>query len=171
MAAKSRTNLRTPTDLDPAKVKPIAEAVNSLVADAFTLYMKTKNFHWHMSGPHFRDYHLMLDEQSDQIFASIDPLAERVRKLGERTLTSIASIARKAKLKDNDHAEVDPADMLVELMEDNKAMARSMRDAHKLCDDAEDSGTASLLEVFIDETERRTWFLFEASQAADGTGH
>jgi starvation-inducible DNA-binding protein len=171
MPSKSRTNLRTPTDLDPGKVKAIAQALNGLVADAFTLYVKTKNFHWHMSGPHFRDYHLMLDEQSDQIFASIDPLAERVRKLGERTLTSIAAISRTAKLKDNEEAAVDPADMLIELMEDNKAMARSMRDAHKLSDDAEDSGTAGLLETFIDETERRTWFLFEASQAADASGH
>ena len=171
MAGKSKTNLRTPTDLDPAKVKPIAEALNGLVADAFTLYVKTKNFHWHMSGPHFRDYHLMLDEQSEQIFASIDPLAERVRKLGERTLTSIAAISRKAKLKDDDRAEVDPADMLVELMDDNKAMAHSMRDAHKLCDDAEDSGTAGLLETFIDETERRTWFLFESSQRGMTGGH
>ncbi len=173
MASKSqqRPNLRTPTDLDPSKIKPIAEALNGLVADGFTLYVKTKNFHWHMSGPHFRDYHLMLDEQADQIFASIDPLAERVRKLGAKTQTSIASIARTAKLRDNESSEVDPQDMLNELMEDNKAMARSMRDAHKLCDDAEDSGTAGLLETFIDETERRTWFLFEASQAADQTGH
>jgi starvation-inducible DNA-binding protein len=171
MATKSRTNLRTPTDLDPGKVKPIAEALNGLVADAFTLYVKTKNFHWHMSGPHFRDYHLMLDEQSDAIFASIDPLAERVRKLGAKTLTSIGAISRNAKLKDDDRAEVDPYEMLNELMEDNKAMARSMRDAHKLCDDAEDVATASLLEVYIDETERRTWFLFEASQAADESGH
>jgi starvation-inducible DNA-binding protein len=173
MATRSqqKTNLRTPTDLDPGKVKAIAEALNGLVADGFTLYVKTKNFHWHMSGPHFRDYHLMLDDQGEQIFASIDPLAERVRKLGQRTLTSIAAIARTAKLHDNDNAEVDPADMLIELMEDNKAMAHSMREAHKLCDEAEDSGTAGLLETFIDETERRTWFLFEASRAADQTGH
>jgi starvation-inducible DNA-binding protein len=168
---QQKTNLRTPTDLDPGKVKEIAEALNGLVADGFTLYVKTKNFHWHMSGPHFRDYHLMLDEQGDQIFASIDPLAERVRKLGAKTLTSIASIARHAKLKDNDNADVDPREMLLELVDDNKAMARSMRDAHKLCDDAEDSGTAGLLETFIDETERRTWFLFEAAQAADQSGH
>ena len=173
MASRShqKTNLRTPTDLDPGKLKDIATALNGLVADGFTLYVKTKNFHWHMNGPHFRDYHLMLDEQGDQIFASIDPLAERVRKLGAKTITSIAAIARSASLKDNESAEVDPADMLIELMEDNKAMAHAMREAHKLCDDAEDSGTAGLLETFIDETERRTWFLFEASQAADSSGH
>lgn len=166
-----KTNLRTPTDLDPGAVEAIAKALNGLVADGFTLYVKTKNFHWHMSGPHFRDYHLMLDEQSEQIFASIDPLAERVRKLGARTLTSIRSIASHASLKDDDRSEVDPREMLAELMDDNKAMARAMRDAHKLCDDAEDSGTAGLLETFIDETERRTWFLFEASREADRTGH
>ena len=171
--AKSTTksNLRTPTDLDPAAVERIAKALNGLVADSFTLYVKTKNFHWHMSGPHFRDYHLMLDEQGEQIFASIDPLAERVRKLGARTLTSIGAIAGNASLKDNDRAEVDPREMLAELMEDNKAVARAMREAHKLCDDAEESGTAGLLETFIDETERRTWFLFEASREADATGH
>ena len=173
MAAKSnaKTNLRTPTDLDADAVKNIAEALNGLVADGFTLYVKTKNFHWHMTGPHFRDYHLMLDEQSDQIFATIDPLAERVRKLGQKTLTSIGAIAAKASLKDNDRADVDPLDMLNELVEDNKSMAKAMRAAHKICDDAEDSGTAGLLETFIDETERRTWFLFEASQTADATGH
>lgn len=171
MPAKSKTNLRTPTDLDPGAVEGIAKALNGLVADGFTLYVKTKNFHWHMSGPHFRDYHLLLDEQADQIFASIDPLAERVRKLGAKTLTSIASIARNASLKDNDNASVDPREMLAELVDDNKAMARAMREAHKLCDDAEDSGTAGLLETFIDEAERRTWFLFEASQGADSTGH
>ena len=173
MAAKSQTssNLRTPTDLDPKKTKAIAEALNKIIADSFSLYVKTKNFHWHMSGPHFRDYHLMLDDQGDAIFASIDPMAERVRKLGERTLTSIGSIAHQTRLKDNDSRYVDPADMLLELMEDNKACAASMREAHKICDDAEDSGSAGLLETFIDETERRTWFLFEAARAADPSGH
>ncbi len=166
-----KTNLRTPTDLDPKKTKAIADALNKLVADNFALYVKTKNFHWHMSGPHFRDYHLMLDDQGDAIFATIDPLAERVRKIGERTQTSIGSIGRSTRLTDNDADYVDPYDMLMELMEDNKACAKAMREAHKICDDAEDSGTAGLLETFIDETERRTWFLFEAARAADTSGH
>jgi starvation-inducible DNA-binding protein len=168
---KSESNLRTPTDLDPKQTKAIAEALNKLVADTFTLYVKTKNFHWHMSGPHFRDYHLMLDDQGEEIYATIDPLAERVRKLGRSTLTSIGSIAKLARLKDNDAEYVDPYDMLMELMEDNKATARAMREAHKLCDDAEDSGTSGLLETFIDLTEKRTWFLFEAARGADSSGH
>ena len=167
----AKTALRTPTDLDPQRVKAIAEALNRIVADSFALYVKTKNFHWHMSGPHFRDYHLMLDEQGEQIFASIDPLAERVRKLGQRTLTSVGDIGAKARIKDNDAEYVDPLEMLNELIDDNKACTAAMREAHKLCDDAEDSGTAGLLETFIDETERRVWFLFEASQAADTSGH
>jgi starvation-inducible DNA-binding protein len=166
-----KTNLRTPTDLDPKATKKIAEALNGLVADCFALYVKTKNFHWHMSGPHFRDYHLMLDDQSDAIFATIDPLAERVRKLGQKTLTSIGAIGKTTRLKDNDADYVDPREMLLELMEDNKACAHAMREAHKVADDAEDSGTAGLLETFIDETERRTWFLFEAARGADASGH
>jgi len=169
--ASVKSALRTPTDLDDKDVRAIAEALNKIVADTFTLYLKTKNFHWHMSGPHFRDYHLMLDEQGEQIYASIDPLAERVRKLGKRTLTSIGAIARSSRIKDNDAEFVDPLDMLNELIEDNKACAHAMREAHGLCDDAEDSGTAGLLETFIDETERRTWFLFEASRGADASGH
>ena len=167
----TNANLRTPTDLDPDDTKKIAGALNKLVADNFSLYLKTKNFHWHMSGPHFRDYHLLLDDQADAIFASIDPLAERVRKLGQRTLTSVGSVARETRLKDNDSDYVDPREMLLELMEDNKACAKAMRDAHALADDADDSGTAGLLETFIDETERRTWFLFEAARGADATGH
>jgi starvation-inducible DNA-binding protein len=163
--------LRTPTDLDPKQLKPIAEALNKIIADTFALYVKTKNFHWHMSGPNFRDYHLLLDEQGEDIYATIDPLAERVRKLGQTTLTSIGSIARLSRIKDNDADYVDPVDMLIELMEDNKACAKAMREAHKLCDDAEDSGTAGLLETFIDATEKRTWFLFESARAADATGH
>jgi starvation-inducible DNA-binding protein len=169
--AKAPTNLRTPTDLKPEDTKKIAIALNAIVADTFALYVKTKNFHWHMSGPHFRDYHLMLDDQGDAIFASIDPLAERVRKLGERTLTSIGSIGKTTRLKDNDAEFVDPREMLLELMEDNKACAKAMREAQSLADDAEDSGTAGLLETFIDETERRTWFLFEAARGADSSGH
>ena len=163
--------LRTPSDLDEKDAAAIADALNGIVADTFALYVKTKNFHWHMSGPHFRDYHLLLDDQADAIFASIDPLAERVRKLGKRTLTSIGAIGKATRLKDNDAEFVDPADMLNELMADNKACAHAMREAHGLCDDAEDSGTAGLLETFIDETERRVWFLFEASRGADATGH
>jgi starvation-inducible DNA-binding protein len=169
--ADAKTALRTPTDLDPKKTKAIAEALNAIIADTFALYVKTKNFHWHMSGPNFRDYHLLLDDQGESIYASIDPLAERVRKLGRQTLTSIGQINKLKRLKDNDAEYVDPVDMLVELMEDNKATAKSMREAHKICDDAEDSGTAGLLETFIDETEKRTWFLYECARAADSTGH
>ena len=142
-----------------------------MLADAFALYLKTKNFHWHMSGPHFRDYHLMLDEQSDQIFATTDPLVERIRKLGQRTIRSIGHIGELQTIKDNDAEFVGPLDMLRELMNDNKAMAASMRKAHELCDDQKDIATASLLEVYVDETERRTWFLFEASRQADPSGH
>jgi starvation-inducible DNA-binding protein len=163
--------LDTPTDLGGNASKAIAAEVNKLLADAFALYLKTKNFHWHMSGPHFRDYHLMLDEHSDQIFATTDPLAERVRKLGGRTLHSIGEIAKLQRVKDNDAEFVAPLDMLRELLADNKAMAASMRQAHEVCDEHKDVATASLLEVYIDETERRTWFLFEATRAADQTGH
>ena len=157
-------DLDTPTDMSPDAVKKISAALNVLLADAFALYMKTKNFHWHVSGRHFRDYHLMLDEHSDAIFATTDQLAERVRKLGGVTLRSIGQIAEHQTIKDNNEDYVPPREMLRELMEDNKHMAAAMRKAHKLCDDQEDSGTAGLLETFIDETERRTWFLFEASR-------
>ncbi|TDR94357.1 Dps family protein [Enterovirga rhinocerotis] len=170
-APRERTNLATPTDLDPKAVEAIAQALNGLVCDAFTLYVKTKNFHWHMSGPHFRDYHLLLDEQSDQIFATIDPLAERVRKLGARTVRSIGQIKRDASLTENEADFVGPLDMLSELVDDNKAMAKAMREAHALCDEHDDVASASLLENYIDETERRTWFLFEASRSSDRTGH
>ena len=149
----------------------IADALNRLVADAFALYVKTKNFHWHMSGPHFRDYHMMLDEQADQIFATIDPLAERVRKIGRSTLRSLGHIAKLANIADNDMADVKPLDMICELMDDNRATAAAMRKAHHICDKNQDSGTAGLLELYIDETERRTWFLFEASRYADPSGH
>ncbi|MCW6508578.1 Dps family protein [Lichenifustis flavocetrariae] len=163
--------LRTPNDLGDNATSAIAAEVNKLVADAFALYVKTKNFHWHMSGPHFRDYHLMLDEQSEQIFATTDPLAERVRKLGQKTLRSIGNINEITRVKNNDADFVSPLDMLKELCADNKAMAANMRKAHEICDDHKDVATASLLEVYIDETERRTWFLFEAIQGADPTGH
>jgi starvation-inducible DNA-binding protein len=161
---KVSPDLDTPTDLPPAAVDKISSALNTLLADAFALYMKTKNFHWHISGRHFRDYHLMLDEQSEAIFATTDQIAERVRKLGGITLRSIGQIAKLQTIKDNNESYVPPREMLRELMEDNKQMAAAMRKAHKLADDNEDSGTAGLLELFIDETERRTWFLFEASR-------
>lgn len=163
--------LRTPTDLPNDAVSAIAESLNRLLADAFTLYLKTKNFHWHMTGPHFRDYHLMLDEQATEIFAMSDPMAERVRKLGGKTLRSIGQIKQLAQLDDNDEDFVSPADMLRELIDDNKAMAASMREAHEVCDEHKDVATASLLENWIDETEERVWFLFEASRGADATGH
>ena len=156
--------LITPTDLKGKATKDISGAMNGILADVFALYLKTKNFHWHVSGRHFHDYHLMLDEQSDAIFATTDQLAERVRKLGGTTLRSIGDVSKHQTIKDNNEKYVPPREMLRELMEDNKHVAAAMRKAHKLCDDHEDSGTASLLEVFIDETERRTWFLFEASR-------
>ena len=162
--AKKTPRLDTPTDLGANAVKDISATINRLLADAFALYLKTKNFHWHMSGPHFRDYHLLLDEQSEQIFATTDPLAERVRKLGGNTLRSIGDISRHQKIEDNDAEYVTPEDMLAELRDDNLAMAKAMREAHGLCDEHEDVATASLLEVYIDETERRAWFLYEATR-------
>jgi len=168
---KPAAALGTPTDLSEEAVRDISKALNRLLADAFALYLKTKNFHWHVSGPHFRDYHLLLDEQADQIFATTDELAERVRKIGGTTLRSIGDIARHQSLKDNDEKFVAPRDMLRELVADNKAMAAAMRAAHEVADRHEDVATASLLENFIDATERRTWFLFEASRDADRTGH
>jgi starvation-inducible DNA-binding protein len=161
---KVSRDLDTPTDLPQAAVDKISASLNTLLADAFALYLKTKNFHWHVSGRHFHDYHVMLDEQSEAIFASTDQLAERVRKLGGTTLRSIGQIAKLQTIKDNNDDYVPPREMLRELMEDNKHMAAAMRKAHKIADDNEDSGTAGLLETFIDETERRTWFLFEASR-------
>ena len=156
--------LKTPTSLSDNAVKDISAGVTAALADVFALYLKTKNFHWHVSGRHFNDYHVMLDQQSEAIFATTDQLAERVRKLGGTTIRSIGQIAKLQTIQDNDDAYVPPREMLRELMEDNKKMAAAMRKAHKLCDEHEDSGSASLLEQFIDETERRTWFLFEASR-------
>jgi starvation-inducible DNA-binding protein len=163
--------LATPTDLKKAATKDIAGAMNAILADVFALYMKTKNFHWHMSGPHFRDYHLLLDEQADQLYAMTDPIAERVRKVGGSTLRSIGDIARRQRVKDNDAQYVEPLDMIAELREDNKALASRLREAHNVCEEHHDIATASLIEVWIDETERRTWFLFEASRMADSSGH
>jgi starvation-inducible DNA-binding protein len=168
---KTTPRLATPTDLKSNATKDISGALNALLADTFVLYMKTKNFHWHVSGPHFRDYHLMLDEQSDELFASTDVIAERVRKIGGNTLRSIGDIARQQRLADNDAAYVDPPDMLAELRDDNQRMIASMREAHDLCDEHNDVATASLLENFIDEAEKRVWFLYETGRSGDPTGH
>jgi len=162
--------LNTPTDLGSNATRDVASGLNLLLADAFALYIKTKNFHWHMSGPHFRDYHLLLDEQADQIFAMTDALAERVRKIGGTTLHSIGHIARLQRVLDNDAEYVEPLDMLAELRDDNKQMAAAMREAHGVCDENGDVASASLIEVWIDETERRTWFLFEASRRSEEPG-
>jgi len=163
--------LMTPTDLSDRAVSAIVAQINPLVADAYALYVKTKNFHWHTSGPNFRDYHLLLDEQATQIYETIDPLAERVRKLGKATLHSIGEIGKLQRIKDNDASFVEPYDMLVELMNDNKSVAKAMREAHKCCEDNDDIGTAALLETYIDDTERRVWFLFECARGADRSGH
>ncbi len=163
--------LATPTDLAESATRDIAAGLNGVLADMFALYLKTKNFHWHMSGPHFRDYHLLLDEQGDQLFAMTDPIAERVRKIGGWTLRSIGNIARTQRVLDNDAEYVEPLDMLAELRDDNKALTARLREVHGVCDEGGDVATASLIEVWIDETERRTWFLFEASRRGDATGH
>jgi starvation-inducible DNA-binding protein len=156
--------LATPTDLKSNAVRDLAGALNMLLADMFALYLKTKNFHWHVSGPHFRDYHLMLDEQGDQIFATTDAIAERVRKIGGTTLRSIGHIGRLQRIQDNNADFVTPLDMLAELRDDNKQLVANLRETHDLCDDHRDVATASLIEVWIDEAERRTWFLFEATR-------
>jgi starvation-inducible DNA-binding protein len=156
--------LETRTDLTQAATTDITAAMNAILADVFALYVKTKNFHWHMSGPHFRDYHLLLDEHADQLFAMTDPIAERVRKIGGLTLTSIGRIARTQRVLDNDAEYVEPLDMLAELAEDNRTLAARLREAHNVCDEHRDVATASLIEVWIDETERRAWFLFETTR-------
>jgi starvation-inducible DNA-binding protein len=153
--------LTVPTDLTRSAVKDIAGAMNAILADVFALYLKTKNFHWHMSGPHFRDYHLLLDEHGDQLYAMTDPIAERIRKIGGLTIKSIGHISRIQRVLDNDADYVDPADMIAELAEDNETLAARLREAHNVCDEHRDVATASLIEVWIDETERRTWFLSE----------
>jgi starvation-inducible DNA-binding protein len=161
--------LATPTDLKPAATKDIAGAMNAILADVFALYLKTKNFHWHMSGPHFRDYHLLLDEQADQLFAMTDAIAERVRKIGGSTLKSIGHISRMQRVQDNDVDYVEPQDMLAEVREDNKELTARLREAHNVCEEHRDIATASLIEVWIDETERRTWFLYEAARQSDSS--
>jgi starvation-inducible DNA-binding protein len=165
--ARKTATLDTPSGLSHEAVKDIPPALTTLLADVFALYVKTKNYHWHMSGPHFRDYHLLLDEQATQIFDITDPIAERARKIGGTTLRSTGHITRLQRLKDNDADFVTPKDMLAELREDNKTLAGSMRELHGLCDEHDDVATASLLEVWIDEAERRVWFLFEATRRAE----
>jgi starvation-inducible DNA-binding protein len=163
--------LQTPTDLSEQAIRDVAAALNGLLADTFALYVKTKNFHWHVSGPHFRSYHLLLDEQAESIEKSVDILAERVRKIGGLTIRSIGHIAKLQRIHDNNDEFVTPTDMLCELMADNKAMIENMRKAHEVADKHEDVATASLLEVFIDEAEKRCWFLFETSRGEDRSGH
>jgi len=171
LVREERAALNTPTDLKGEASRDISAALNGILADVFALYLKTKNFHWHMSGPHFRDYHLLLDEQADQVFAMTDPIAERVRKVGGGTLKSIGHIARTQRILDNDAEYVEPEDMLAELREDNSALTARLREAHNVCEDHRDVASASLIEVWIDETERRSWFLFEAGRRSDSTGH
>jgi len=169
-ATRRAAPLATPTDLSREAVQDIAGAMNAILADVFALYLKTKNFHWHVSGPHFRDYHLLLDEQAQQLFAVVDPIAERVRKLGGSTLRSIGQVARLQRVADNDADYVEPSDMLAELREDNVALMARLREAHATCERHADVATASLIEVWIDETERRAWFLFEAGRRPDSVG-
>lgn len=164
VAKREKAPLNTPSDIEPKAVKELSGALNALLADVFALFLKTKNFHWHMSGPHFRDYHLLLDEHAVQIFAMTDDIAERVRKIGGTTIRSIGQISRLQRIKDNDAPFVTPEDMLVELLDDEKAMVLRMRSVHSLCDDSGDVATASLLENWIDETQRRAWFLFESTR-------
>ena len=165
MRTRRNAPLRTPSDILPESVKEISGALNKLLADVFALYLKTKNCHWHMSGPHFRDYHLLLDDQSDQIFAMTDDIAERVRKIGGLTIRSIGEISRLQRIADNDAEYVTAEDMLSELCEDNKALVLSMRSLHDLCDAKGDVATTSLLENWIDGTQRRAWFLFETTRS------
>jgi len=164
LETRRKAPLATRTDLSAAATRDLAAAMNGILADVFALYLKTKNFHWHMSGPHFRDYHLLLDEQADQLYAMTDLIAERIRKVGGATLKSIGHIARMQRVLDNDADYVEPRDMLAELRDDNKACTAALREAHGVCDEYGDVASASLIEVWIDETERRTWFLFEAGR-------
>jgi starvation-inducible DNA-binding protein len=168
LKTRRKAALATPSDLKAQATVDIGAALNGVLADVFALYLKTKNFHWHMSGPHFRDYHLLLDEQGDQLYAMTDPLAERIRKVGGTTLRSIGHIARMQRISDNDADYVAPPDMLAELREDNKTLAARLREAHDVADEHRDIASASLLENWIDETERRTWFLFEAGRTGAG---
>jgi starvation-inducible DNA-binding protein len=159
--------LTTPSDLDAKAAKDVGGTMNRILADVFALYLKTKNFHWHMTGPHFRDYHLLLDEQADQIFAMTDAIAERIRKIGAPTLKSIGQIAKTQRILDNEADYVEPSDMLAELREDNASLTARLREAHEICEKRRDIATASLVEIWIDETERRAWFLFASSAQPD----
>ena len=167
LARRRKAPLITPTDLGDKASMDIAGGMNAILADVYALFLKTKNFHWHMSGPHFRDYHLLLDEHADQLYAMTDPIAERIRKTGGSTLRSIGHIARIQRIKDNDAEYVDPMDMLAELREDNQALAARLREVHEMVDEHRDIASASLIEGWIDEAERRTWFLFESSRSVD----
>ena len=169
-AADRKSALEVRSGFSSKATRDISGALNALLADFFALYLKTKNFHWHVSGPHFRDYHLLLDEQADQLFATTDVIAERVRKIGGTTLRSIGHVARLQRVSDNDADYVTPLDMLAELREDNSQLAARMRETHGVCDEHGDVATASLLEIWIDEAERRTWFLFEASRFGESAG-
>lgn len=166
IAKRRESPLRTPSYLDTDKVRNLTAELNGLLADVFAIYIKTKNFHWHVSGPHFRDYHLLIDEHAEQVFAMTDDIAERVRKLGGTTIRSIGHVARLKRVADNDAEFVEPQDMLGELREDNQALVARMIEIHDLCTDANDVATASLLENWIDQTQRRVWFLFETSRTA-----
>jgi len=168
LKSRQASALATPTKLGADATRDISGALNILLADIFALYIKTKNFHWHMSGPHFRDYHLLLDEHAEQIFAATDDIAERARKIGGTTLRSIGQISRLQRVLDNDADFVTPLDMLAELREDNKQLTLHLRETHELCDEHGDVATTSMIENWIDEAERRTWFLYEASRAARG---
>jgi starvation-inducible DNA-binding protein len=165
-----RAALATPSDLARGAARDIAAGMNGILADVFALYLKTKNFHWHVSGPHFRDYHLLLDEQATQLYAMTDPIAERIRKIGGQTLRSIGHIARTQRVLDNDADYVEPSDMLAELCEDNKSLASRLREVHGVVDEHGDIASASLIETWIDEAERRTWFLFESGRRPDSGG-
>ena len=169
-AKRRKAPLATPTGLSERATRDISGALNALLADFFALYVKTKNFHWHVSGPHFRDYHLLLDEQADQLFATTDVIAERVRKVGGTTVRSIGHIGQLQRVLDNNAEYVTPLDMLAELRDDNAQLAQRLRETHGVCDDHGDVATASLIEIWIDEAERRTWFLFEASRAGEAPG-
>jgi starvation-inducible DNA-binding protein len=169
--SKGAPRLDTPTDISPEGVAAVSDALNALLADTYALYIKTKNFHWHVSGPHFRSYHLLFDEQAEQIFETTDELAERVRKIGGTTIRSVGQLKRLQRITDNEQEFVSPIDMLRELMDDNKTTMANMRAAHKIAEDHEDIGTSSMLETFIDGVEKRNWFLFEASRTGDETGH
>lgn len=169
--ARLAARLATPTDLTAEATRDITAAMNAVLADVFVLYLKVKNFHWHLSGPHFRDYHRMLDDDGQQLLAMTDPIAERIRKIGGGTIKSIGHIARLQRIEDNDAEYVEPLDMLAELRDDNKLLAMRLRETHDVCDQNRDVATASLIEVWIDETERRTWFLFETCQRELSAGH